>query len=166
SCLSILWGEILGEKAQGCNVAIHTQTSDNAAGLIRKVRELTERLTRVHVRDVYFHITLAIGNFGQRVAYSYRRVSKGARVDDDGGVVIGSRVHSIKQYAFVVGLHKIQFHACLVCVSAHEFLNIGQSSSAVDFRLTLAQAVQVWSVDYNNLHVEIFLLCRYYSGCY
>src|SRR5699024_3823262 len=47
---------------------------------------------------------------------------------------------------------------------AHELFNIGQGGRAIDVRLTLSQSVQVWAVDYNNLHTISAFLGEFFSS--
>ena len=58
------------------------------------------------------------------------------------------------QFAFQIGLPKIDLHLQLAGALAHFGLNVRQSGAAINLRLALAEQVQIRTVQEQNFHFD------------
>ena len=140
--------EVFG-GAQGNHITVSAEAHDAPNGNIGDGRMVAERLPLIDVREVHFDAGDA--DRQNDVADGDAGVGIGGRVDNQDRDLTASRLNTINQEAFAIGLEGLKFESEFGSEIVEIAIDIGEGRAAVNFRFTLAQQIEIRPVDHENL---------------
>jgi len=146
--------QVLDERFEAEPVAPGTEPRNNAQGDGRHIGSLPEGLAGIDIREMDFHDWKRGRN--QRVPERHARMGETTGIDQDRRVVAHGLLNPIDQLTLMVGLKTFNLDTDRLGRGRQLRIKFGQGLGPIDLGLTLAEQVQIRSMDNENSNLVRF----------
>lgn len=140
--------ELLSNESNSTLIAIDAQSADHSHGFVGKIAVMSERLSGVYIRDMYFDKLEVAAHQG--ISQANTSMGQSPRIDNHIADLASCFVYAINDGAFVIRLKVLHLYAEFAALLDCCVLDICQGRAAIDVRLPGSQKIEVWAIDQEN----------------